>query len=161
MEPTRLASFSSPRSVAVKQPVAARACLRVLTASAALAPQSRSCPNQRWDLRPALGQPGPGRGHQHDHRVQPVRVPDTCRPDAGRSGSEGRSIRRSLPAVTTSSTLPQAAPAGGGFAAVLGRRPPGTGVARNPQLAAARPRRALPRACPSQQAWWREERGGG
>jgi hypothetical protein len=70
-------------------------------------------------------------------------------------------VDRLTMAVMTCYTSCQAAPAGGRFAAVLGRRPPGTRVARNPQLAAARPRRALPRACPSQQAWWREERGGG
>jgi hypothetical protein len=34
------------------------------------------------------------------------RLPDTNRPDGGRSGSSGRSIRRSLRLVTTSSTLP-------------------------------------------------------
>jgi hypothetical protein len=39
-------------------------------------------------------------------------VPDTSRPDGGRSRSSGRSIRRSLPLVTTSSTPPQGRPCG-------------------------------------------------
>jgi hypothetical protein len=45
--------------------------------------------------------------------------------------------------------------------AVLGRRPPGTRGARIPRLAAVRPRRALPGACPSQPEHGEEERGGG
>jgi hypothetical protein len=40
------------------------------------------------------------------------RVPDTSRPDSGRSGSSGRSIRRSFRLVATSSTLLKAADLG-------------------------------------------------
>jgi hypothetical protein len=48
------------------------------------------------------------------------RVPDTSPSTVGRSGSSGRSIRRSLRLVTTSSTLPQGRPCGRP-AAALGR----------------------------------------
>jgi hypothetical protein len=59
------------------------------------------------------------------------RVPDTSRPDGGRSGSSGRSIRQSLRLVTTSSTLAQGRPCGRPpAAAVLGRQTQDQGAAR-------------------------------
>jgi hypothetical protein len=66
------------------------------------------------------------------------RVPNTCRPDAGRSGSSGRSsIRRSFWLVTTSSTLPQGRPCG---------RPP-------PAAALGRQRHHGHREAPSSRLW--------
>jgi hypothetical protein len=67
------------------------------------------------------------------------RVPDTARPDGGHSGSSGRSIRRSLRLVTTSSTLLKADPAGG-------RRPPSGPVAtrRSPGHRPHRPAQPAP-----------------
>jgi hypothetical protein len=74
-------------------------------------------------------------------------VPDSGRPD-GSAGKSGRSIRRSLRLVTTSSTLPQGRPCGRPpAAAVLApagpRRPAGAGLMRADSLLGARPRDLL------------------
>ena len=89
-------------------PVSSRAphqlpCLRWL-------PQGPPCP--RW--WPACGsRPDTRPGQRSPQTPAWPGVPDTCRPDGGRSGSSGRSIRRSFRVVTTSQRLLKAGPAGG------------------------------------------------
>jgi hypothetical protein len=79
-----------PAEVAVPDP-----CPATHSPSPPRLPQGPHCVRAVAGRREAARHPSKGsdrRGHQHGHLVQPVRIlPDTYRPDGGRSGSSGRS----------------------------------------------------------------------
>jgi len=108
-----------PAVAAVPDP--SPAARHTVAMSAVAAARTTPCP--RW--WPACGRrPDIRPGHRSPQTPAWPRVPDISRPDGGRSGSSGRSIRRSFRLVTSFSTRPQGRPCG----PAATRRSPGAGL---------------------------------